>query len=252
MLNRNTFPQTSVETGARLLLAVVSPLQGILDSPGVTHEFCNRQAVNVLKKDGLDSCAAFFTRYLQQLNAGVYWADSGWKNTGHYFEPVTAKGLWKFKSAMEEFRIYYQQALQWMDKQNPGRAVFFLGAAVHLLQDLCVPHHARAKLFGGHKEYEQWAEEHHADYATAANGRYEELRNPQLGLLGNALIAADLWGWVNETANAGSYHRATAVLLPLAQTSTAGLLHRFFEVSGVKNLSSGSTGCGPGWLLRQS
>ncbi|CUH96471.1 hypothetical protein P22_2561 [Propionispora sp. 2/2-37] len=242
MLNGSTFPQTSVEIGAKLLLTVVSPLQGILDSPGVTHEFCNRQAVTILTEDGLERCAAFFNCYLQQLNAGVYWADSGWKNISHYFEPVTAKGLWKFKSAMEEFRIYYQQALQWMDKQNPGRAVFFLGAAAHLLQDLCVPHHARSKLFGGHKDYEQWAEKHHADYAITMNGRYEELQNPQLGLLKNALIAADLWEWVNETATGDSYHRATAILLPLAQASTAGLLHKFFEASGARSFLPRSTG----------
>ncbi len=32
--------------------------------------------------------------------------------------------------------------------------MFYLGAALHLVQDMCVPHHSLGIIFDGHKEFE--------------------------------------------------------------------------------------------------
>lgn len=161
-----------IMVGAKVLLAVASPLQDMIDRPGVAHEFCNRQAVIILRADGFNSCADFIEQHMEQLNAGVYWADSGWKNVSHYYEPSTGKGLWHFKTALEEFDHYAMTAAGHMRNRQYKRAFFFLGAAVHLVQDLCVPHHARAKLFHGHKEYETWVARHFASFGVADSGNY--------------------------------------------------------------------------------
>jgi phospholipase C len=219
----------SVLAGAKVLLAMARPLQDIIDRPGVAHEFCNRQAVKILRTDGFDDCADILEQYMQQLNAGVYWADTGWKNVCHYYEPLTGKGLWHFKTALEEFDRYMMAAAGLMQDGKYGKSVFFLGAAAHLAQDLCVPHHARAKLFHGHKEYETWASRNFTSFAVAGEGSYSEKKLLRLWPLHNACQAADMLDMVDSGASESSYFQATQILLPLAQRTTAGLFKQFFD-----------------------
>lgn len=222
----------SVGGGVKMLLATTGPLQTLFDRPGKTHEFCNRQALTILKRDGLGRCARFFERHLKDLNAGVYWADEGWKNVGHYFEPGSAKGLWRFPSAVWDFRHYFERSLYHARRGDGARAAFYVGAAAHLVQDLCVPHHARAKLLDGHKQFETWAERHHASYAVESGGVYHENHPAHALLIRNAAVAADLLSWVGPEGAELSYHKATAILLPRAQRTTAGLFLQFYAAAG--------------------
>lgn len=219
----NTLPLVS---GAKIVLATASPLQSYLDRPGRTHGFCNSQAVKVMKQDGLEEEAALFKLWLPRLNAGAYWADQGWKNINHYYDPVTGNGLWKFTPATDEFAQYWHQAEKAIRDNDLVKSFFFLGAAAHLVQDLCVPHHARAKMLDGHKQYEAWAQANRNVYAVAAGGIYEPANVYQL-VAYNAAIAADCLSWVNTEGTESTYHSATAILLPLAQRTTAGLFQHF-------------------------
>lgn len=213
--------------GAKLVLAAISPLQKIFDPPGITHKFCNQQGISILQNDGFVLYAQFLTRYMAALDAGVYWADTGWKNVSHYFEPVSGKGLWQFTTGLEVFQHYYQQGQLNMEGKNYHQAVFFLGAAAHLLQDLCVPHHARGKVFCGHKEYESWVQHGYTNYAVNCQGIYLGGEQISTQLLANAIVAADLFPWVDGSHGRTHYHEATEILLPQAQRSTAGLFLNF-------------------------
>jgi phospholipase C len=222
----------TVGGGVKLLLATTGPLQGLFDLPGITHEFCNRQALAILRRDGFIRCAGFLQRYQAELNAGVYWADEGWKNVGHYLEAGSGAGLWRFPSAVEDFRCYFGQALQQARRGCGRRAAFFLGAAAHLLQDLCVPHHARAKVLDGHKQYELWVKANYTRYAVETGGLYHQAPPSHSLLLQNAAVAADMFGWVAADGTELSYHKATAILLPRAQRTTAGLYLQFYAAAG--------------------
>ncbi|HWR38674.1 MAG TPA: zinc dependent phospholipase C family protein [Patescibacteria group bacterium] len=211
--------------GIKLLLTTASPLQSLLDTPGITHDFINRQALSILRQDGFVRCADFLTLYLPELTAGVFWADDGWKNIHHYFNPVTRKGLWKFNTALNDYAAYLSAANTCSLQHDWRRSIFFLGAAAHLLQDLCVPHHASGRLFSGHKEYESWSSLHHRQYAVSHQGLYH-LPIDRL-MIHNAEIAADLLSWVSEHSTT-TYDAASRIALPLAQRSTAGLFLRFF------------------------
>lgn len=210
--------------GAKLVLATTSPLQSLLDRPGITHEFCNRQAITILRNDGFERTAVFLETYLPELNAGVLWADQGWKNVNHYYQPVSRKGLWRFTNAWEEFQEYYGLMMEYAQKRNAGKTCFYLGAAAHLLQDMCVPHHVCSKVLDGHKQYEAWAQEHRFQYAVESNGCYVSDGSVQELFHANALVAVDLFDWVKADSSVQAYHRATEITLPLAQRSTAGLL----------------------------
>jgi Zinc dependent phospholipase C. len=231
-----------VEACLHLFLTAVSPLQGMLDRPGITHEFCNRQALQILRNDGFTRYADFLQQYQQELNRGVYWADEGWKNIHHYYEPCSGRGLWHFAGALDNFAAYYRMALYALRQGDQSRAAFFIGAAAHLVQDVCVPHHARAKLLDGHKHYEVWAANRYADYAVAAQGVYGEGREPGWLLTVNAGAAADFLDLVTGEAGEPGYHRATTVLLPMAQRATAGLLARFAAEAAKLGLDRMATG----------
>lgn len=222
----------TVAGGVKLLLSTTGPLQNFFDPPSTTHEFCNRQALAILRRDGFSSCAGLVQRYLKEINAGVYWADEGWKNVGHFFQIGADKGLWRFPTAIDEFRCYYSQALYKARRGDAAKSAFYLGAAAHLLQDLCVPHHARVKLLAGHQQYESWAQSHCREYAVDGGGIYHEDRCTHGLLHQNAKVAADLIDWVGADAGVVSYHNATTILLPLAQRTTAGLFLQYFTAAG--------------------
>ncbi|WP_371376575.1 zinc dependent phospholipase C family protein [Sporomusa aerivorans] len=218
--------------GTKLLLAAVSPLQTLLDRPSITHEFLNRQALIILQNDGLEHYAGLLKSFLVELNDGVYWADGGWKNISHYYEPLTNKGLWHFATALDSFSLYFEAALKSFRQQDIAGSIFLLGAAAHLLQDVCVPHHARAKLFSGHKEYENWVRTYHTDFAVNGQGLYSVSLRPHELLISNAVAAADYLDWVTEE-NHTRFHTVTTSLLTRAQRSTAGLFERFCFLAGI-------------------
>lgn len=217
----------SAEDCFHLVLIAMSPLQKIFDRPGLTHEFCNQQALSILRNDGFSNYADLLHPYMAELNLGVYWADKDWKNVHHYFEPCTGKGLWQFTNAVDNFNMYYELALRATKLHNFKKAVFFLGAASHLVQDLCVPHHAKAKLLSGHKAYEGWAQERYDKYAAQTQGFYNEGRPAASLLVSNAYMAADFFDWVKHDGDYTLYDKATSVLLPQAQRTTAGLFRHF-------------------------
>lgn len=210
-----------------LVLTAISPLQAFIDQPGVTHEFCNRQAILILQNDGFTQYADFFLQHAKELNLGVYWADKGWKNVHHYFDPCSGRGLWTSAGAIESFKIYYRMATAAAKQADLNKAAFFLGAAAHLVQDLCVPHHARARLFCGHQHYENWVQRHFAKYAVNVRGTYNEGRPPYSLLLNNAHTAADFLDWVTNEGDEANFRKVTEHLLALAQRSTAGLFRQF-------------------------
>lgn len=217
----------ATEICLNLALAAVSPLQNLIDKPGVTHEFCNRQALQILRHDGFSQYAGFFSQFTRELNHGVYWADQGWKNIHHYLDPCSGKGLWHFAAAVDNFTAYYHMALSSAKGYDFKKAVFFLGAAAHLVQDMCVPHHARAMLFYGHQQYENWVQKHFSSYAVVSRGTYDEGRPIHSLLLSNAHTAADFFDWVKHNGDETQFAKTTAVLLPLAQFTTAGLFRHF-------------------------
>ena len=220
-----------MKTIAHYLLATASPLQYLIDKPSVTHDFCNKQALHILAGDGILPNIDFFTSYINEINSGVNWADSHWKNVDHYLNPDTGKGIWPFGNALDTFRRYFFIAAREARRGNRCKAAFFLGAAAHLVQDLCVPHHARGLMFNGHHEFELWAMQQCGSYAVNDSGLYSRSKRTVDFILANSLIAANLLPAVDMERACLDYDGVAHIALPLAQRSTAGLFeffHRMF------------------------
>lgn len=212
----------------KLLMAAADPLQHlVVRGKGETHLFCNRQAVRLLEKDGFKGGAFLLRRYWAALARGTVWADRGWKFFSHYFDPCTGKGLGYWPSACEECEGYFWQAVAHWRRGDKERAFFYLGAAVHLVQDLCVPYHACGVAFGGHQRYENWVRRHCWKFRTEAGGYYQVGSQPGDWVFANARLARQFYPRICREEE---YPAVTAVLLDHAQRTTAGFMAFFFGV----------------------
>lgn len=216
--------QSPLAYGAKILFLFARPLSTKVSCP--THWFINEAALELLAAAGYGSEVNFLLPYRSELQEGVAWADSGYKNIGHFFNPTTKKGIYGFASAAVHFIHYLNKSVRYGQAGNLADAAFYLGAAAHLLQDLCVPHHTCGYLFEGHKEYEAWVENNYADYLIFTDSLEKYFKKPFSLLLTNATVSLNAIDLVTLSSTT-SYRQATTQLLPLAEYSTAGLLYWF-------------------------
>ncbi|MBU2701003.1 phospholipase C [Sporomusaceae bacterium BoRhaA] len=216
--------QSPLAYGAKILFLCARPLSTKVLCP--THWFINETALNMLAQLGYHQEVSFISPHLRSLQAGVSWADSGYKNISHFFNPATKKGIYGFASAACDFIHYINKATEKNKMGNIEDAIFYLGAAAHLLQDMCVPHHSTGWLFNGHKEYENWVEQNFMNYFIMPDSLEKHFKKPFQLFFSNALVSAECIHLVNKK-NLTNYHETTRLLLPLAEYSTAGLLHWF-------------------------
>ncbi|MDR3540548.1 MAG: zinc dependent phospholipase C family protein [Desulfosporosinus sp.] len=208
----------------KLLLASAGPLQYFLDSPGVTHVHCLEQAYLTLKHDGKEDIANLFNAYHSMLTKGLYWADRGWKNVNHFYSHPDKPGIIGWPDATAECQYYFNRAFTFFPK-NVDKGMFFLGAALHLVQDMCVPHHSLGILFDGHKEFETWATQNWSKF-PARSGMYLPFSHPAQWIDHNASVSGPLYSLVSleEGCSEESYKRASEILIPLTISTSAGFL----------------------------
>ncbi|MGI6704499.1 MAG: zinc dependent phospholipase C family protein [Clostridia bacterium] len=225
----NVIGHSYITYGARWLMGLTSALQPARTNINYCHQFFNSQAVEILRNDGYENYANIIEFYSKDLDRGVNWADIGWKNITHYFNPDTGKGKLKFANAVDETVWNFNRAVRNWREGSHNRAMFFLGAAAHIVQDLCVPQHAANSISPGHRRYEQWAKKRFSRYTVCCGGNYGRFENPAQFALENARTAAQLRDDVKLSKGSKSFHRATEVVLPMAQLSTAELFHFFLQ-----------------------
>lgn len=181
------------------------------------HEYCLNQSITLLSDGGRPQFAGMLKPYVSFMHQGSNWTDQGLRNLSHFYHPLEKKGLPGVHHAADEL----QSALEQMEKarklQNPPRYFFCLGIALHLIQDLCVPHHVFGCLLQGHRTYESWVLGHHHHYQASgpSNGRYQKHQD---------ILEANAWTAMGHEVllhqpSETQMHEGTSVLLPLAQQS---------------------------------
>ncbi|MCX7772939.1 MAG: zinc dependent phospholipase C family protein, partial [Clostridia bacterium] len=119
----------------RNLKRAVNPVKKrIMKTECLVHLFINNQAVVILKNDGHIEAYKLISSYINDLNAGAVWADQDLKSSNHFFNPNTSRGLFGNSNAMLESKGYYKQALKKYLRGDMEGAMFYLGAARHLIQ----------------------------------------------------------------------------------------------------------------------
>lgn len=217
-----------MRASASIATAVVSSLsflQQKLDRPGITHVLLVKKALaNFQAKHPLG--AHHLAPYLEQISRGVLWADCDWKNCNHYYHPKLERGLWLFSNAASECAFYYTSAVKEWKAGRKERAALLLGAAAHLLQDVCVPFHTIPKLLLGHRDFEEYAEAHasaHLDSPFALDLSHQtidtEVKN--YALFSSQFLPLLL----KEQSNV--YHDVLKAIVPAALKNTQDLYTRF-------------------------
>ena len=145
------------------------------DSTNVSHPF------NQLRSEII----AIPTDYRDVLNRAQEDYDSNlYLKWEHYWDPEYLRGLYGNIGAPYHAQDYFDQAVNCYlgingFPLNKTRAYYYLGYAIHLLQDVTVPHHAKNDPFGYHVDYEsfcniQWV---YGNIPKPENGTYSPPRD---------------------------------------------------------------------------
>ncbi len=225
-----------------LLRWVGMPFQRLFDKIGDTHRFLTVQSIRVLRGDGYEKAAAFCEAYTDRLVDGTYWADALWKNATHHYSPRTGRGLLVWPGAPDQLRYWFRTALNQWRRGNHPKAMFTLGACVHVVQDCCQPYHSNCKMLGGHQKYEVWADKNKEQFAVTSGGLYDLAETPEGWALENAKYSSIFLSAVcgiSHDSDEGCLeerHRVTGELLARAQRTSAGFIMFFLR----KALETGS------------
>lgn len=202
------------------------------------HKYINFQALNILKNDGFNDASSFFNDFVIQLNEGVVWADQDLKSMGHFYSHLKGRGLYGNRDALSLAVEYYNKALCDYRSGDIENSMFFLGAAVHLVQDVTVPQHANIRLLDSHKKYESFIRRTYLNTPSfiADRGGYYYMATIEEVVKCNARNAIKIYNRLKDIAEEEKrFYAITKFILPLAQKTTAGCLLMFYrDVSGAK------------------
>jgi len=161
--------------------------------------------------------------FLLLLNKGNSWCDEGFKNIHHFYHPRTGKGVMGLSGADTQLYDNIERAKKAYKSYSLKECYFYIGAALHLLQDLCVPHHSLGHLLKGHSDYEGWVQKHYRSFPVVDGGLYD-FKHPMEVLEHNAQISASYSELITNPTEKNKIE-ATQELLALAQRSSAGFLY---------------------------
>lgn len=218
------------------------------------HQELTQDALITLRNDGNDRIVDWMERLGvrdEYINA-VRDADMYARYRDHYYCPETQRGLGDledydsgFRSAREDFEIRLSRAQDYM-KTDVEQAMYHLGWATHLLQDMYSPHHTQLEPHNGHSAFEDFASDHQNMNYTHYGGHYDWPENvsedPTLWIHDSAETGAEYYEYVtaeNNTEENMTY--AWSRLQPKAIRQTAGFLDWFFETRTEFNLETLST-----------
>jgi phospholipase C len=211
-----------------LVRLIGTPFQRLIDRSGKTHGWLTERALALLDADGYRDAAAFFRDHLDRLIKGNYWADSLWMNSTHHYNPKNKRGLWIWPGAADQIRNWFNLSSSFWAKNVEEKSVFVLGACIHIVQDCCQPYHSNCRVFGGHQEYERWADKHKEMFDVKSGGYYGLSDRPEGWAVANAEYSQRFLSAV-EGPSSDARREATGLLIPRAIRTTAGFLVFFLE-----------------------
>ncbi len=215
-------------------MKAINPFKkAIMTTECIVHKVINIQALEILYNDNYLEQYNLFSQYLTELNLGVVWADQDFKSSGHFYNPIKDRGLYGNTNALTLSVNYYTFALSYLNSGDLKRAMFFLGAAAHLVQDMTVPQHANIKLLQEHHKFEKFVRDtfyRNPDYTADNKGCY--LESIEEFIRHNALCAIKSNKRLSSIEeDEERYYAQAQYSLPLAQRSTAGLFSMFYKDS---------------------
>lgn len=211
---------------------VVNPIKKrVLKTNCTVHKYIILQAVEILKNDGLSKEYEFFKKYIKNINEGVTWADQDFKSSNHFYHLEKGRGLYGFSDALTECSKYYNHAINYFDAGDIQKAMFYFGAACHLVQDATVPHHVNNKLLKSHRKFELWiVSKLMSDYSFEAFSNLVKYEKVEDYIVNNAVMANSTYLKYRNLKNKEERYAAIAIsIVKEAQRTSAGLMINFYN-----------------------
>lgn len=224
--------ETTYGMAVRGVMHAVNPIKKkILKTNCTIHKFINMQAIEILRNEGYLKEHEFFKKHIKPLNEGVTWADQDFKSSNHFYHFSSGKGLYGFSDAMTECKKYYNKAIAYMKIKEADKAMFFLGSACHLVQDMTVPHHVNNRLLDSHRGFEMWIiKRFMSDYTFLIDKGILRYKTLEDYIKNNALVANNVYlKYLKVQDKEERYGKMAATIIKEAQNSTAGFLLDFYD-----------------------
>ena len=203
----------------------------IIKTESEVHRIINVQALKILKNDGYAEEYVFFSSYISDIGQGAVWADQDFKSSNHFYNPYKKKGLYGRKSAMDLGVEYYNKSIKLWHEGKFNKALFYLGAALHIVQDMTIPQHVNIRLLDNHRQYETFVKRtfNHVRDFQVERGAYL-LDSIEEYIRFNARIALKVHKRFKRiTDDERRFHMVTKCALPLAKKTTAGAMVMFYN-----------------------
>ena len=139
----------------------------------------------MLKNDGYEDIYLFLhstdeasgNTYLEFLRDGTRAADIPFSggyicHMAHFHHPWSHRGYLSATSAADLTTRVFTMAVEHWQNGAKDTAIYHLGRALHLIQDIFIPHHAGISAVKGHGQLEQWLMEHWEQYQVFDGGYY--------------------------------------------------------------------------------
>ena len=214
-----------------LMFAVNPVKKAVLKTHCTVHKYINMRAIDILKNDRYVEQYNFFKEYIKPLNLGVTWADQDLKSSNHFFHAEKSRGLYGFSDALSECRKYYKKAEGLLKNREIERAVFYFGAACHLVQDVTVPHHVSNRLLKSHRRFELWIIARlMSDYSFEAESGLKRYESLDKYITNNAAMANQAHEKYESIYNLEErYSKLAGEIIKEAQRTTAGFMLDFYD-----------------------
>lgn len=224
--------ETTYDYFLKLLFSITNPIKkSIIKTHCKVHKSINMSALNILKNDKRYIECNFFSNYILHINKGAVWADQDFKSSNHFYNPSKKRGLYGRKSALDLSVDYYSQAINLWKSGEFNKSLFYLGAALHIIQDMTIPQHANIRLLDGHRKYESYVKyaSQYLDDFKVEGGAYL-LSSIEDYVKFNARVAIKIYNNFKGILNdENRFYCITKCSLPLAKRTTAGAMIMFYN-----------------------
>lgn len=216
----------------KTVFGIANPIKkSIIKTQCKVHKYINISALKILRNDKYFVEHNFFETYILDINEGAVWADQDFKSSNHFYNPSRKKGLYGRKSAMDLGVDYYNTSINLWRQGEFNKSLFYLGAAVHIIQDMTIPQHANIRLLDNHHQYELYVMRtyDYMDDFKVEKGTYL-LDFIEDYIRFNSRVALKIHKKFKViTDDENRFYRITRCTLPLAKRTTAGAMVMFYN-----------------------
>lgn len=166
----------------------------------------------------------------------------------HFHHPWTHRGYLTGRSSADQAARLYAIALNLWQNGKRGKALYQLGRALHLVQDIFIPQHAGITAFKGHGPLEKWLTKNAKPYLVDDGGFYYWEDSFRKKNRRHRVYSDRIYDWIDcgshlsidwfkEYFADGKYDEETfkevaGLIVPSALRFSAGFLHKFFSDAG--------------------